>query len=777
MKSYLELAVISAKVRRRQNRMTVLCIFFSVLLVTAIFGMADMEIQSTRERAKIDYGEWHVGFRGMDDEQMEILSFRPEIAACSRYDVFNYRLDKDYRVEKEGVLIAGFDKAGLDIFPSADIREGEYPDEAGGVLVDENMQKRLGLVLGSEVVLSKPDGTEIIYKVTGIMGQFPMLMEKDVFGLVMNTEDFRRLLAGEKEDRDSLVYVKFSSWCNIRETVSNIQKEFGISDERVIGNELLLAAMGQSDDPTILILYGMALVLSALVASAGILMISSSLNSNVAQRTKFFGLLRCLGADKKQVIRFVRKEALGWCRIAVPAGLLTGTGIVWLLCAVLRLLGPTYFGNMPRLGVSWIGIVSGASIGTVTVLLAARAPAKRAAGVSPLEAVSGNGGSGIRIHKAINRRMGKIEIAMGIHHASDNKKNFILMASSFAFSIILFLAFSVTVDFMHHAINAVQPYTPDLSVISADNSCSIDRALAVRLTEMEGVKRVYGRMFAYDVPIKIEGKESRAYVVSYESCQFGWAEEDLIDGSFEDTVNGKDMLAVFHPGCSLKAGDSLRADFGNGETAFSVSGILSQCPFRDAEGKLVLVCSEDTFRELTGKENYTIIDIQLYRNAPEDIADEIRAMAGDNIRFSDRRMSNREAKGAMYSFAVFVYGFLMIIALITVFHVINSIAMSVQARMKQYKAMRAVGMECMQMERMIIAEAGAYALVGIITGCGAGIPLNKMLYYNMITIRWGDAWYFPSVSLAVILLAVGIALMFAVYSPIKRIRTMTVMEM
>ena len=35
MKSYLSLIPISAKVRKRQNRMTVLCIIISVFLVTA----------------------------------------------------------------------------------------------------------------------------------------------------------------------------------------------------------------------------------------------------------------------------------------------------------------------------------------------------------------------------------------------------------------------------------------------------------------------------------------------------------------------------------------------------------------------------------------------------------------------------------------------------------------------------------------------------------------------------------------------------------------------
>ena len=46
MKNYLDLVHISAKVRRRQSRLTRLCIALSVFLVSCIFGMADMQIRT-----------------------------------------------------------------------------------------------------------------------------------------------------------------------------------------------------------------------------------------------------------------------------------------------------------------------------------------------------------------------------------------------------------------------------------------------------------------------------------------------------------------------------------------------------------------------------------------------------------------------------------------------------------------------------------------------------------------------------------------------------------
>ena len=56
MKSYLSLIPISAKVHRRQNRMTLLCIIFSVFMVTAIFSMAEMGARMEQARLMEKHG-------------------------------------------------------------------------------------------------------------------------------------------------------------------------------------------------------------------------------------------------------------------------------------------------------------------------------------------------------------------------------------------------------------------------------------------------------------------------------------------------------------------------------------------------------------------------------------------------------------------------------------------------------------------------------------------------------------------------------------------------
>lgn len=775
MKSYLDLIPVSARIHKKQSRMTRICILLAVFLVTVIFGMADMEIRAQRMQALQKDGGWHVGFMGLSEEQRALLPLRPEIESLARYYVLNYSLDQDYLLEGKQAVICGFDESFLDMFPSAGIVEGSFPADRNSIVVTRWAREQLGLSLGDQVRLTRPDKTSMIFTVTGFTGDTSMLTVSDAFGVYMNMEAMAEFgPAGEESSKDYMNYVQFRSGTNIRQVLGDMQSRLGIQEEQIAQNVMLLALMGQSDNSYIGNLYATAGILAVLVILAGVLMITGSMNSNVAQRTEFFGMIRCLGATGQQVVRFVRLEALHWCLTAIPAGLLCATLVIWLLCAMLRFLSPGYFSGMPVLGVSFIGLALGIVVGLFTVLLAAQTPARRAAKVSPLTAVSGNAGSQVTIKRAANTRLFKIYTALGIHHAKESRKNFILMICSFAFSIILFLSFSAAVDFMNHAIRPTKPYTPDYVISSPDQTGSLPLALGDGLAQIAGVKRVFGRMYAPDTPVQVDGTEIRVNLISYEEHQFGWSEEYLLEGGMEEVKRGEGVLVVYDSdspvtkGCVLafpQAGDSL-----------TVTGVVSTSPFISDTGMVTVISSEDVFRRLTGQEGYAVMELQLNKDCTDEDVKQIRALAGEDKVFSDRRMKNSEARGAYYSMALFIYGFLAVIAMISIFNIINSIAMSVSARIGQYGAMRAIGMDEGQLIRMVGAEAVAYGVCGVLLGCAAGLPLNKLMYEFLVTTRWGDPWYVPVASLATILVIVGGALVLAVWGPAKRIRRMSIVD-
>ncbi|NEZ47280.1 ABC transporter permease [Clostridium niameyense] len=558
--------------------------------------------------------------------------------------------------------------------------------------------------------------------------------------------------------------------------------EMGVRMEetRLLNKHGSLALEGLTNNPTVQGLFSVAVVLFILILIAGVLMISSSISSNVAQRTKFFGMMRCIGMSRQQIIRFVRLEALNWCKNAIPLGVILGIVVTWGLCAVLHFLVGEEFSNIPLFGVSFIGIISGIIVGVVTVLIAARSPAKHAAKVSPVTAVSGNAENTSNMHHAINIRFSKIETVLGIHHAVSVKKNLLLMTGSFALSIILFLSFSVFIDFVGY-IMPQSSNTSDINICSNDSSNSVDSVLLDKISNMEGVKHVFGRRSYLDVQAKVNKDNitsKKIDIISYDEYDLDCLTKDkqLKKGSDISKVYGDSsyVLAICDKDSTLEIGDKIQV----GNKKLKIAGMLKYNPFSEdgsTNGTITLITSGKTFTHITGISDYSLIMIQTTKNITDKNVEAIHNAVGDKYTFSDKR--DQRTTSTYMAFQLFVYGFLSIITLVTVLNIMNSISMSVSARIKQYGAMRAVGMDERQIIKMIAAEAFTYAVSGCTVGCVVGLLISKLLYDNLITTHFSYAtWHLPVIPLMIILAFVLVAAIAAVYVPSKRIRNMAIID-
>ena len=801
MKSYLSLIPISAKVHRKESRMTIFCIILAVFLVTGIFSMADMEVRSQKIRIIQQYGEWHMQARGLSASDESLISARPDVSAAARYGVLNYRLEDGYRIAGSSTagggisdisgkqaVICGADESFVTDIMHYSIKSGSFPSAANEVMLTESANYAFNVSIGDTIEIETPSGAVSAFTVSGFGSDTNMTGSADAIGVFMPLDSFRQFYeaeAGSSFPDDYIsFYIKFDENCDISRAIKDVQAQFDLDDTDISLNNMLLGALGESDHSYMSGLYMVAGVLFLLVLACGVLMIASSMNSNIAQKTEFFGMLRCIGASKKQIRRFVRLEALNWCKTAIPAGVALGIVITWFLCAVLRILSGSYFETMPVFGVSFAGIAAGIIVGLLTVLLAARSPAKKASKVSPLAAVSGNAEISRNIKKTAGTKFIKVETALGMHHAKQSKKNFMLMIGSFAASIILFFGFSAMVDFIYHGIAPLHPYSPDVSVISPGHFRTIDTEISDKLENLGFVKRAYGRMFCYnvsaelDIPKEASDVNPAVTLISYEEHQFDWARgSDIISGNkgaINQVMNESGyVLAAYNPYIPLQAGDKINTELGE----VTVAAVLADLPFSFGIGTEPLICSESTFRTLTGDSAYTIVDIQLESDATDEDMNAVRALASENgAEFSDQRMANREARGIYYSFALFIYSFLAVIALITVFNIMNSISMSVSARIKQYGAMRAIGMSARQLTKMIAAEAMTYGICGSIAGCLLGLPLNKFVFENLITSYFGDPWSVPLSTVTIVIPFTAAASLIAVRGPAKRIKNMSITE-
>lgn len=768
MKSYLSLIPISARVRRRQNRLTIICIILAVFLVTGVFSMADMGVRAETMNMIAKHGNWHIKLHGIDERTAQKILARSDIASASWYDAINYRIDQDYYINGKKTAVCGVDKPYVTDILVSDF-EGSFPKNAREVMLTANARDVLGLHIGDSVVLNTPAG-DMNFTVSGFKYDESAVFY-DALVAFVNREGFEAVCSVTGGgDSYPEYYIRFAEHTNARKAVARIKADYALTDENISENAAIMGLEGFSSDSYLFGLYGIAVFLVLLVLTAGVLMISSSMNSSVAQRTQFFGMLRCVGASKKQIARLVRLEALNWCKTAVPIGIAAACVVTWGLCALLRFGIGGEFAGMPLFSLSAIGIACGIIIGLVTVLIAAQSPAKRAARTSPIAAVSGNADAGATIQRGAHTSYGKIETALGIHHAVSSRKNLVLMTLSFAISIILFLGFSSMLGFIEHALPSLRSYTPDVAITNADGGCSIDRELYNEIYGRQGVKDVYGNMFQLHTPV-LSDRADEVDLISYDYYMLNWSENNaLLDGDLSKILGDSDYAFTIHnKESTLRKGDTIQI---GGET-LTIAGELSTGVWSD--GKATVICSEETFSRLTGKQDYTILSVKLSKDATESDVAFLRSLAGDHS-FVDYRETNRQNRSTYWLFSILVYGFLAVIALITVFNIMNNILMSVSAKMKQYGAMRAIGMDAGQLTKMLSAEAATYALLGCVIGSAAGIPLNKWFFETMVTSHFGDPWAFPVSAVLIILLLVAVSCAAAVYAPAKRIRNMAITE-
>ncbi|GHE02674.1 ABC transporter permease [Streptomyces alanosinicus] len=118
----------------------------------------------------------------------------------------------------------------------------------------------------------------------------------------------------------------------------------------------------------------------------GVFLIVNTFSMLIAQRTRELGLLRALGADRRQVRRSVLTEALLLGLVGSTLGLGAGIGLA---LALIRLM--TAFGmnlKATEMVIGWGTPVSAYVVGLGVTFVAAYLPARRAAAVSPMAALA-----------------------------------------------------------------------------------------------------------------------------------------------------------------------------------------------------------------------------------------------------------------------------------------------------------------------------------------------------------------------------------------------------
>lgn len=499
MRSYLDLAPRYLLQHRNKTRLTILSVVMAVALVVGIFSMLDALVKFEKAQILKSEGNYHILIRNPTQNEMETIG--------NRIDVENAGLLKDLgegRIDDQICALGYMDENFADNL-NITLIEGYAPTHGHEVVLEKWYLDQLDLNPGDTVRLTLPNGTADDYVISGVINDWGATKAAAIPFAFVSKETATELTA-----ISSQYFILFKKGVNVQNAETEIAANLNIPEERIGYNEGLLALMLETKNNRVLTFYLIGAVLFGLVLVTAVVMIYNTFNISVIERIRQFGLLRCIGASKKQIRRMVRRESLIISLKAIPLGILIGMGITFICSAVLKRYNPKIFGDIAIFNVSTIGIGAGGLTGFLSVFIASMLPAKKAAKVPPVNAVTGSAAvkNSIRQKRGFLTRLLSVEIAMGVDNALNKKRTLILMTSSIAISITLFLGFSVLVNPVFMGLKSDQPYTADLTLTSDQN---MPPDLLQKLSQIEDVE-ILGDPTAQLIDLQLDNKNDEQTV-------------------------------------------------------------------------------------------------------------------------------------------------------------------------------------------------------------------------------------------------------------------------
>jgi cell division protein FtsX len=228
------------------------------------------------------------------------------------------------------------------------------------------------------------------------------------------------------------------------------------------GRQMLFEVFGKDvarAQSTVGTVYILAAVLGGIIVATSVVIASNAFRVSAGERIDHFGLLKTIGATKKQITASVLYEGVFLCMIGIPLGLLLGNGIHLIGAVIMESLlddakasevimysiDEPHFKYIFSLQASALAVC----VSFFTVLFSAWLPARKAAKISPIDAIRQTGEiqadeRTIRISPLVKRLFG-CEGVLAAKHAKRAGHSFraTVIALSISISIVMVTAFFI----------------------------------------------------------------------------------------------------------------------------------------------------------------------------------------------------------------------------------------------------------------------------------------------------------------------------------------------
>lgn len=526
------------------------------------------------------------------------------------------------------------------------------------------------------------------------------------------------------------------------------------------------------------------LVFAGIAVLVGGFIIYNTFSIIIAQRMKEMALLRAVGATNRQVTRMVVVEAILVGLVASAIGVIAGVGLTWLIRSGFDAAGVGF--PQGPLTIRPNTVIVGMIVGLTVTLFSAIVPARQAARIPPVAAISEATIGGPRslrtraIAASVLTIIGAIVLFLGLFVASSNVLQLVGLGAVIVFFGIAGLSPLIarrTARLIGAPLPAMYGVTGTLSrensvrrprrtaatasalmigvaVVSvvAILASSIKQSITEQITQNFGTVdfQIQSSAFADPSLVGVSPAVSAELatlpeVAVVSPMRFGlWKNEDdserqlisvdpaTLESVFVAEVQAGRVADLASGGVMLQADTAEDLEVAVGDTVtmqFPLTG-TEQVPVVatfTGEGLSAYLISNDSFAERFSQKLDFMVFVNLAEGVPQDqgrAAVEAVLEPYPNVELSNQAEFIENQKAQIDILLTVINALLLLAILIALLGIANTLALSIFERKRELGLLRAVGMTRRQVRRMIRWEAVITALYGALLGLVLGIVLG-----------------------------------------------------
>ena len=802
-----KLTLKSLQMNKKRTIVTIIGIILATSLITAVATMVVSFRATMIEYEKEDAGNYHYMFEDVVYDDLKYFKNNSNIEDIYLTEDIGYTyLEGNNNEYKPYLHLLAFNEEAL-INSSVKLLEGRMPQNENEIVVSEhikdiaqveyNVGDTLILDVSKRVDLSGEyelkqnnayvEGEEKLeklytkeYKVVGIIERpnydienpaspgytvITYLNENNItknlnvyvllneYGL-KNQEEFISQITGI--DKNILIKIKNDEQLDEKELEEYNNIKYSYSK-----NEGLLRYENfEVSDSTMSSILSLAVVVIVIIIVTSIFCIRNSFAISITEKMRQYGMLASVGTTPKQIKKNVLYEAMILALIAIPIGILCGLFADFVLLKVVSTLLADALNNLNFVfSVSWLSLVFVVLLTLITIYLSAISSARRAAKVSPIEAIRGNNDIKINPKKIKSSKI--VEKLFGIggkiadKNLKRNKKKYRTTVISIVVSVSIFIAMSSFINYameassVYYKNRAYNLYVRDGSKDSYEKIgkfSGIDEYSIVRMSnfyvdsntlKVNEDSRIDDEYSSLPITIVALGDEEYRRYVNELGLNYNEAKDKaiLIDDYTQYVVdeenNGKYIMKRIY---TYEKGDTILGSFddeGVKDTYLEIAAVATTRPMglegvNNSYGTLVI---SDDFYDSNIKDTFAE-ELYIKCDNSNKIEGQIMQEYEDLIVYNlDEQMQQEQSVYLVIQ--IFLYGFITVISLIGITNIFNTITTNMNLRSREFAMLKSIGMTDKEFNKMIRLESILYGLKSLFIGIPIGIILSYLVYKSI----------------------------------------------